>query len=76
MPEALGLSDVWSAGPKETYAVGPGGLSHYDGESWTLVSRIFIPYEPTVFAVSPRDVYVAGRMGVIRYTAPGDASAE
>jgi hypothetical protein len=70
------IKAIHGTAPDNLYGVGPHGLSHYDGESWTLVSRIFIPYEPTVFAVSPRDVYVAGRMGVIRYTTPGDASAE
>ena len=52
------------------YAVGFGGLSHYDGETWTHISSIRSGGLQAVFAVGPREVYMAGQQGVFRFTIP------
>jgi len=37
---ATGFTDVWGAGPADVYAVGYGGVQHYDGASWSAVPNV------------------------------------
>lgn len=52
------------------FAASSGGLNHYDGDTWTQVTGES-PRDPkAMFAVGPRELYVAGWQGVYRYTVP------
>lgn len=54
--------------PDNLFGIGPNGLSHYDGEQWTSFNRFDMGgTEPSIFAVGPRDLYVAGSRGVFNY---------
>ncbi len=61
---------VHGTSPENMFAVGYGGLSHYDGGSWTRVSADLPGGSHAVFAVGPREIYTAGDQGVLRYTVP------
>lgn len=61
---------VHGTSPENMFAVGYGGLSHYDGGSWTRVSADLPGGSHAVFAVGPREIYAAGDQGVLRYTVP------
>ncbi len=69
-PEPGGeIEAVHGTAPDNLFGVGPRGLSHYDGERWTPISRIDLAGdERSIFAVTPREVYIAGDRGVFRYT--------
>ncbi|MFW2387671.1 MAG: hypothetical protein ACN4G0_05010 [Polyangiales bacterium] len=64
------IEAVHGTSPDNMFAVGYGGLSHYDGETWTHVSALRPGGSQAVFAVGPRDVYMSGRQGVLRFTVP------
>jgi hypothetical protein len=49
---------------------GYGNVLHYDGEGWTHVNPIRSGGLQSVFAVGPREVYMAGQQGVFRFTIP------
>jgi hypothetical protein len=49
------LNDIWGSSGSDIYAVGPGGLLHYDGTEWTKVPGI---KGDRVWGPSPADVYV------------------
>ncbi len=64
------IEAVHGTSPDNMFAVGYGGLSHYDGEAWTHVSALRPGGSQAVFAVGPREVYISGGQGVLRFTVP------
>ncbi len=57
------LSRMWASGPSDIYAVGSGGVWHFNGTSWGPSSTVST-YGIDVTGRSASDVYVGGDAGV------------
>ncbi len=68
-PEPAGdLQALHGTAPDILYGIGRNGLRHYDGERWSSINEFDMGIgEFSIFAVAPREVYVAGPRGVFRY---------
>lgn len=60
------LHGVWSAGPKDVYAVGEAGtILHYDGAQWSrLESATPLPLY-TVWGTDANHIFIGGKSGAI-----------
>ena len=59
------LSDVWGAGRDDVFAVGAGGILHYDGDTWqTMTTPVGTPING-VYGFGSEEVFAVGTGGEI-----------
>jgi hypothetical protein len=59
----LGLNDIWASSGSDVYAVGPGGLLHYDGRVWSKVPGV---RGDRLFGTSSHDIFVVQATQLVR----------
>jgi len=56
------LNELWGSSPRDIYAVGSGGMFHYDGTGWSVVVPLpgqFVEFQD-IFGFSADEVWAAG----------------
>ena len=64
-PELSPLRDIWGSSSLDVFAVGVGGIFHFDGTDWSEMVDGVNQYFTAVWGFAPNDVFAVGSKGTI-----------
>jgi hypothetical protein len=65
--QTIAVADLWGSGDSDVFAVGQGGVSHWDGAAWTAIGGSVVDEADGVWGFGPTDVWAVGTFGALAH---------